>query len=244
MLDAFDRYVRWLRSGPAVMAMLAFTVTILTVVATRMAELAHEVPTAIRGLGLGYLCAVCVGCAFLHEGGHAIACRNYRVVVESIGIGVCSLMPFAWTRPGQGAWSRLPLRARLVTILAGVFGSLVFAALGGAVWLLAHDVEPLRLVGLFAILSGTLVSAPTLLPIFDGDGYLLLTEVSRRPNLRHRAFRHLAATLADRKRAARISPWQRCFYLGFSLSTIAGRLASAIFVLWLLWKFSLQPAIG
>ena len=102
MLDAFDRYVRWLRSGPAVMAMLAFTVTILTVVATRMAELAHEVPTAIRGLGLGYLCAVCVGCAFLHEGGHAIACRNYRVVVESIGIGVCSLMPFAWTRPGSG----------------------------------------------------------------------------------------------------------------------------------------------
>lgn len=243
-LDAVERRLRWLRSGATVPAMMAFTAVVLGIVASRAWEFSREVPSAIAGAGLGYLVVASTCCAVLHEGGHALACRRYGVPVESVSIGFHWLMPFVWTRPNQDAWSRLPLRSRLVTIVAGTLGSLVFAAFGGVVWLLAHDVEPFRLAGLFAVVAGTVVSIPTLLPIFNGDGYLLLTEVLRQPNLQHRAFGHLVDTLTNPRRAARSRPRQRLAYLGFSLAAIAGRSAAAVFVLWLLWNFSIYPAIN
>jgi putative peptide zinc metalloprotease protein len=244
VLHLVERRLRWLRSYVTVVVTVVFVILVLGIVTTRARQLWSEVPSAITGAGLVYLIVASVACAALHEGGHALACHRYGVPVESIGIGLHWLMPFAWTQPRQDAWSQLPLRRRLVTIVAGTMGSLVFAALGGALWLVAHDSEPLRLVGLFAILAGTVVSVPTLLPIFNGDGYLLLTEVTGRTNLRHKAFRHLMDTLTNPRRAACHRPSERVIYLSFALAAIAGRSAAALFVVWLLWNFSLRPVLS
>lgn len=239
-LDAILLAAPWLTSRACIAAALLFTVAVLGAVCTRLPVLWGELPAALASWGVVWLYAVAVSSALFHEGGHALACRRYGVTVREMGVAIYFLLPFAWTRPDQDAWSGLPLRARLTTIFAGPFGSLLFAALGGLAWLLDANGGFLSLLGVYALISGMIGVIPTMLPIFNGDGYLLITELFGLPNLRRRAFEHLRVTFTDPRRAARAAPRQRLLYLSVSVGTIAGWIAVTLFVLWSVWTFSLS----
>jgi putative peptide zinc metalloprotease protein len=128
----------------------------------------------------------------LHELGHAMACRHYGVKVNDFGIGIYLLLATGWVRPVQAQWSRLPLNQRVITILAGPLVSLLYAGVGIVLWAMFRDSQG-GLPALFVVMIvASLVSlVPTLLPIFNGDTYLAITEALGQPRLRQRAFNYV-----------------------------------------------------
>jgi putative peptide zinc metalloprotease protein len=199
---------------------------------------AGEVPPAISGWGLLGLLAAFTLSAVFHEGGHAFACKRFGVGIDEMGIGLRWLVPFAWTRPDQDAWEAQPIGRRVLTITAGPLGSLVFAALGALTWQLGHGVGPLRLAGLYAVLAGTAGMTPTLIPFLEGDAYLLLEMVLRRPDLRRRSLDFLKG-----RRKIQVGRGERALYLCFGTCTILATIAVTGAALWLLW-YCVASAVG
>jgi putative peptide zinc metalloprotease protein len=128
----------------------------------------------------------------LHELGHAMACRHYGVKVNDFGIGIYVLLATGWVRPVQSQWSQLPLNQRVITILAGPLVSLLYAGVGIALWAMFRDTQGgLSALFVVMIVASFISLVPTMLPIFNGDTYLAITEVLGQPRLRQRAFNHV-----------------------------------------------------
>lgn len=243
VLDIVQRRAPWLHRRCWVLLLSAVSVGLVAALGTRLGEFVHAVPAALYGWGLLGFYGMWAVSSVPHEGGHALSCRAYGVAVRKVGIGLRSLLVFAWTEPDRDAWSRLSLRQRLVTIVAGPLGSIWFAAVGAAVWLLPAP-EPLRTAGVLLVLAGTVGIVPTLLPIFNGDAYLVLTDILGWSNLRSRSFQSLRSLLSGTGQSQRLALRTKLFYLSFALATILGRSASIVFVLWLFWVCSLRPVFG
>ncbi|MCV4341498.1 M50 family metallopeptidase [Pseudomonas capsici] len=132
----------------------------------------------------------------LHEFGHALACRHYKVQVSDFGIGIYLLLATGWVRPVQQQWSALPRFQRVVTILAGPLVSLIYAAVGVVIWALyAEDRGALMALSVVMIVASFISLIPTLLPMFNGDTYLAITELINEPRLRQRSFNYMKARL-------------------------------------------------
>jgi putative peptide zinc metalloprotease protein len=138
---------------------------------------------------------VVVGSILFHEWGHALACRAYHVRITEIGVAIYLLLATGWAKPQQAQWSALPSASRLVTIVMGPFASLLFASCSAILWYLVppsafpHD----HLV--ISVASATVALVPTLLPFFNGDAYLALTELFKSPRIRQRSFSRLRAAI-------------------------------------------------
>lgn len=224
VLDRVHRAAAWLFRPPAMAVATILSLVVLAGLVPRFDEFLGAVLEAVRGWGVLYLYLTCAASVVFHEGGHALACRAYGVPVRRIGIGLRSLLVFAWTEPDRHAWSRLPRRLRMVTIAAGPLGSLVSAAFGAGCWL-APAPAPVRTAGVLLVLAGTVCVLPTLLPIYDGDMYLLITDLAGLPGLRSRSMYELRRLRgADGPVRGRLDP-ARLGYLAFALVTTVGRVA-------------------
>lgn len=126
----------------------------------------------------------------IHELGHALACRHFRVRVTDLGIGVYALLATGWVRPEQRTWSGLSRSQRAITILMGPVASFYYAAAGVLVWYSSEPGSPIHDLAVVMIVAAFVSLVPTLLPIFNGDTYLALTEFFNQPRLRQRSFRY------------------------------------------------------
>lgn len=136
--------------------------------------------------------------AFVHELAHALACQFYQVPVVEVGIGVSALLPTGWTLPEQRAYAALPLRNKVVILLAGPLCSVAWAALGWWLWFCTPAQSALAATGA-AMTWSLLGSIPTLLPWFQGDAYALVCEIVGVSSLRKRSFGYVAASLLNRE---------------------------------------------
>ncbi|MFD3525657.1 M50 family metallopeptidase [Streptomyces sp. NPDC058653] len=244
LLDRLDGPLGRLTARGAVVFLAVGAVLALAALGTRAGTIVDELRDALVGAGLLGFLAAFVASALFHEGGHAVACHRYGVPVDRVSIGLRWFIPFAWTRPDQTAWQRLPVRARVVTVLAGPLGGLVFAALGGLLWQVGHDVDAVRSAGLYMLAAGTVGMAPTLVPVLEGDAYLLLELWLRQPNLRSRSFDHLVTTFTDPRRAGRTGRGRRVLYLSFASVSALGSVAATVLVFWAAYRLSIEPAGG
>lgn len=129
--------------------------------------------------------SVIVGSMFLHELGHAAACRHYECPHGSIGFGVYLIFPSFYTDVTK-AW-RLPRLHRTVVNLGGLyFQCIVVVCVGSYAWLYGSQFW-LRVVWItnFMMLH-------TLNPMLKQDGYWVLSDLSGLRNL-HRQVRETAA---------------------------------------------------
>ncbi|WP_252091122.1 M50 family metallopeptidase [Pseudomonas sp. MWU13-3659] len=160
----------------------------------------------------------------LHELGHAMACRHYRVNVTDFGIGIYLLLATGWVRPEQRTWTKLPLGQRVTTILAGPFVSLLYAGVGIALWAAWGGSGPFGALFVVMIVASFISLVPTLLPIFNGDTYLAITEWLGQPRLRQRAFNYVKGR--HRATAQPVSPAMHRLYWGTVLLTGLGWIAA------------------
>lgn len=167
----------------------------------------------------------------LHEFGHALSCRHYKVQVSDFGIGIYLLLATGWVRPVQQQWSVLPRFQRVVTILAGPLVSLIYAAVGIVIWgVYGEEGGALMALSVVMIVASFVSLIPTLLPMFNGDTYLAITELINEPRLRQRSFNYVKGRLRGTPSETPVR-LQRLYWATVSITCLG----------WVLvWSFVLQ----
>lgn len=238
LLDQVYARFGWLCSRGFVFAGLAAILAAIAVAVARREPFVSDV-VAVYGNGIGWLAwhypVVVVSIAF-HELGHALACRLYRVRVTDFGIAIYLLMATGWARPLQGDWMALARRERMITIVMGPYASLLFSSLGVGIWMVAAAGSPWQTLGVVMAVSASLSLIPTLLPIFNGDTYLALTEYLRIPRLRQRAFQYVKETLRSRRHEESLTPGRKALYWTTVVATSLGWVLAWGLLLFLLAK--------
>jgi putative peptide zinc metalloprotease protein len=131
----------------------------------------------------------------LHELAHGLACASYGRRVARAGIKLVMIFPYAFVDTSE-AWFE-PRRRRIAISAAGPLSDF---AVGGAfaVASLLSGPGALRDIEFQVALGAYLGALFNLSPMLDRDGYHILIDVVRRPNLRAQARMWLAARLSGR----------------------------------------------
>jgi putative peptide zinc metalloprotease protein len=135
----------------------------------------------------------------LHELGHAVTLKAMGGEVHELGVLLLYLQPCFYCNTSDAYL--LPRRQRLWVSFAGLYVEL---GAWGAASLLAWALGPGQGAGRIALLVTTVIGLKALLfnlnPLIKLDGYYLLVDALELPNLRQRAFAHLARTLGFGRR--------------------------------------------
>jgi putative peptide zinc metalloprotease protein len=134
-----------------------------------------------------------------HEFAHGVACKYYGCPVHDMGVILYYLQPCTYCDV-SASWM-LDRRQRIYVMLAGVVAELVAWScfVWAALWVPLDTVGGEVLVGLIAS-SGT-KTLFNLNPLIKLDGYYVLSDLLRIPNLRQHSFAYLAHRLKrERKR--------------------------------------------
>ncbi|WP_460426191.1 M50 family metallopeptidase [Azotobacter armeniacus] len=184
---------------------------------------------------------------FFHEIGHALTCRHYRVRITDFGIAVYLLLATGWARPLQGDWSALHKHQRIISIVMGPYASLLFAAIGVLLWQgtrtmlmgagssVGDALAFWHTIGVVMAVSSTMALIPTLLPMFNGDTYLAITELIGIPRLRQRAFGYVKGLGSRSPHKEHLSPRRKLLYW----LTVAGTALGWVVV----WALLVQLAL-
>ena len=177
-----------------------------------------------RHVGIGAVVFVAGRLALvtLHELGHGLACASYGRRVARAGIKLVLIFPYAFVDTSE-AW--FESRGRRIAISAA--GPISDFAVGGAfaVASLLSGKGALRDIEFQVALGAYLGALFNLSPMLDRDGYHILIDVVRQPNLRTRARVWLASRLAGRPAEGARS------LVIFAGATILWSIVSAVFAL-------------
>ncbi len=233
-LDALLRRLPWLTARGFLACCGLLVAVALALVWHGRARLGPELPLAFGGYTwLLWYYPIALGSIVVHELGHALACKAYGVRTTFLGVGIYPPFVTGWSRPVQHEWSRLPRGPRVVTILMGPAQSIVIAALGSLVWAFAQPASALANLGLLVAVVASFSTIPTLLPIFNGDGYLLLTELCRTPSLREQSWRFVRDAVRGRSGWIATLSWRRrLLYGGMVTGTVASWCMAWTYATW------------
>jgi putative peptide zinc metalloprotease protein len=156
----------------------------------------------------------------IHELGHALSCRHYKVQVNDFGIGVYLLLATGWVRPVQKTWSKLTGGQRATTILMGPIASLLYAAVGILIWRWSDANTAMNSMAVVMVVASSLSLIPTLLPMFNGDTYLALTEYFEQPRLRQRSVKYCRDKV--RGKASQVTTNEARLYWSVCVATLLG----------------------
>jgi len=165
----------------------------------------------------------------LHEFGHALTAYRYGCHVPTMGIALLVLWPVLYTDTNE-AWKLRARRERLHIGAAGMLAELALAAYATLLWSALPD-GPLR-AGVFMLATSSWMVALALnaSPFMRFDGYFLLSDWLRIPNLHDRAFALTRWWLRERlfgfgdAPVEVFAPSRRRFLIAFSLTAWLYRL--------------------
>jgi len=139
-----------------------------------------------------------IGIIIIHELGHGFTCKYFGGQVHEIGAMLIYFEPAFYCNVND-AWTFPELRARLWVTAAGSWIQLVVASVAAIVWWAAAPGTLVSDVAFAAVLIGGIttvfMNANPLIPL---DGYYALSDYLEVPNLRQRAFAHLAWLIKTR----------------------------------------------
>ena len=171
---------------------------------------------------------------FAHELAHALAVVAVGRHVGRVGLRLVLLFPYAFVDVSE-AWFE-PRRRRMLTSVAGPASDLTLAGLCSIVALSGGD--GLLADVTFQLAVGAYVGALlNLNPLLDRDGYHVLVDVLREPNLRRRSRARLARSLAGAP-AKSAEPHSLLIY---AIATLVWSLLGVGFAVWLASRYA--PAL-
>ncbi len=133
-----------------------------------------------------------VGCAIplakvVHEFGHAYTAHRYGCRIPSMGFALVVMTPMLYTDTNE-AWKLTSRTQRLAIGAAGVIAELLLALLALWAWLLLPE-GPLRAAAfILATTTWLMTIALNASPFMRFDGYFILSDFLRVPNLHQRSF--------------------------------------------------------
>jgi putative peptide zinc metalloprotease protein len=125
---------------------------------------------------------------FLHEMGHASACKRFGAKHGDLGFGFYLIFPVFYADVSD-SW-RLSRKQRIIIDLAGIYMELILYTAISLVYFLTRDAFLIQLV--FIRLLGTVTN---LNPFLRFDGYWALSDSINIPNLKANSDKKLKATL-------------------------------------------------
>ena len=160
----------------------------------------------------------------IHEWGHALSAHRYGCRVPSMGVAFLVMWPVLYTDT-NAAWKLTARRQRLVIAASGMAAELALAVVATWGWLLTPDGGLRSAFFFLASTAWLLTLAVNLNPFMRFDGYFLLSDGLKQPNLHERSFavgrwwlRKLLFGLDDPK-PERLSPRMTRFMVLFAWGT-------------------------
>ncbi len=183
----------------------------------------------------------------LHELGHYLACVYLKVRCSEVGVLLLCFTPCLYCDTTDG-W-KLPSRWQRAGIAAaGVYFELIIAIFGGLMFLY-HEHGFLHILGggmWLMCTAGTLILNAN--PLFRYDGYFVLSDLLRAPNLATQGTRSLwdgfISLLGGRSLNPQDYDLPLRWLLPFAAASLFYRLLIAIGILTFLWKFLLPLGLG
>ncbi len=144
-----------------------------------------------------WLAAAFLAIRFLHELGHATACKAMGGRCTEIGVMLIALiMPLPYC-DASSSWRFPDTWRRVLVALGGIFIELALAAGATIVWAHAEPGLTRTLAFNIMIISGATTFVFNLNPLLRYDGYYILSDLTGTPNLANRAkelWKHLVLT--------------------------------------------------
>jgi putative peptide zinc metalloprotease protein len=194
-----DRFLkRWMPvaeqilSKAGAVAWFAVVMTAAAMVLPRMPELKQAAQASVDPGNWFYLWIMFVVIKFIHELGHAYACRRFGGECHEMGVMFLVFIPTPYV-DASSAWAFPSRWARMFVGAAGMIFELFFAALLAFIWLNTNPHSTLMGVPINQLaFNGMLVASVTTVifnanPLLRYDGYYMLSDFLEIPNLQYRS---------------------------------------------------------
>lgn len=169
-------------------------------------ELLYVTPPFVKGyfnpdcwwLSIMFMC-------LFHEIGHAAACKNYKVPIGDIGVGIAGFCPVMFTDV-SGAWY-LKKTHRLVVNIGGVYFQSIFVAIMTGIAMYLNSVS------LFYVCKTMIFTVfIQFYPFFRMDGYWMLSDLLCEPNLYYDAIETVKSKFHNYAKPLSRRQWKLLIY--------------------------------
>jgi putative peptide zinc metalloprotease protein len=225
--------------------LLVVSLSVLLQVLAHPDQLVYDI-SKIQGDRWIALAALMMVIKSLHELGHYLACVYLKVRCSEVGVLLLCFTPCLYCDTTDG-W-KLPSRWQRAGIAAaGVYFELIIAIFGGLMFLY-HEHGFLHILGggmWLMCTAGTLILNAN--PLFRYDGYFVLSDLLRAPNLATQGTRSLwdgFISLLGRSLNPQDYDLPLRWLLPFAAASLFYRVLIAIGILTFLWKFLLPLGLG
>jgi putative peptide zinc metalloprotease protein len=209
----FTRPFLALWSLVALVGSIAFVVVLVGVRSPLLFSAAGAVP-----LQLAELWSALVLSFLLHESAHALAAKHYRRTIDRGGVTLFFGVPYFFVDTSD-VW-RSPRRARMLVSAAGPMADLFVGGLAAILVLLRPDLA----LNTFAYKLAFACSIATLLnlnPLLQLDGYFILVDWLRIPDLRRRALTYLRGAFWQTVGRRELQREERAYSIYGALSSLS-----------------------
>jgi putative peptide zinc metalloprotease protein len=202
LMDRTLPYLRFFFTREFLLASVALFAAYFVILALKWSEFVQEMTDVyLLRASLGsyvLLWVVTMVIVVVHEMAHGYTCKYFGGKVHEIG-AMLFYFELAFFCNVNDAWTFPERRARLWVTAAGSWIEMVVAGLAAIVWWIAAPGTAISDVALaFFIVGGLAAVLVNLNPLIPLDGYYALSDWLEVPNLRQRAFTHLAWTIRTR----------------------------------------------
>ncbi len=177
---------KWLFSRKMGYLMIVLAIIALYQLSMRWDEFTHTFPTIFTWQGFFYYFIAYSVCKLLHELGHAYQCKEYGVPVPALGIAFLVFWPVLYTDTTL-SWS-LKSNQRMRIALAGILVETYITIIAALIWSNVHN----QIIQTICYVTITINWIASLLinvsPFMRFDGYYVLADYLKIPNLQPRAF--------------------------------------------------------
>lgn len=166
--------------------MLVLTTIALYQLSTKWEEFTHTFSSIFTFEGLFFYFIAYTVCKFCHELGHAYMCRRYGVPVPTLGIAFLVFWPVLYTDTTL-SWS-LDSRKRMRIALAGIWIETYVTIIAALIWCNVHNLTIQAICYVTITINWMASLLINVSPFMRFDGYYVLADYLKMPNLQPRAF--------------------------------------------------------
>ena len=145
-----------------------------------------SLPVYLRQTNPLMIAALFLATKVIHELAHAVMCRRLGHRCGEVGVLLLCGMPFPYCDVTD-IWRQPSSLKRACVMLAGIYTEWILATLAAVIWLASHEPSTQLAALNVMLVCGVSTIIFNANPLMRYDGYYVLADLIRSPNLRHEA---------------------------------------------------------
>jgi putative peptide zinc metalloprotease protein len=178
--------ISWVWSRPAQILSHALILAGLVVFMTNLNKVGESFGSFFTLGNLVLVWALTLGVKVIHELGHGLACKHYGGEVYEAGIMFMIFSPFFYVNVSD-SYLFARSRDRISVIAAGIYTELMIAAVTAIFWSISQPGVTQQILFNLMVVTSFWTVVFNANPLMKFDGYYILSEIVKIPNLRTRA---------------------------------------------------------